>query len=118
MNDAKRVARPLPLPIQSRARTLTPPAQLPPVPETPKRSLTPAAREALASGIDEPDAATPRRTTDIAEYQALLSLFDPMSHEERFEFIELGRLFVELGPEGREAATWVIRQLYEKNGKR
>ena len=83
---------------------------LPPLPTPPKRSLSPPAQRALTHPVDT-DAETPTKNVDVSEYSSLLSIFDPLSHRERYELIELGRLYVELGPHERRVAIVALRRL-------
>lgn len=99
-------------------RQLEPPSRLPPLHPPPKRSLSPSAQRAVRSSGIEPDASTPARNETAALFHALCSVFDEMTQAGRLEFIELARYFVELGPEGRRAAMWVIGELRRRHGGR
>lgn len=83
---------------------------LPPLPIPPKRSLSPPAQK-IRSGSFRLEDPTPTKNVDVAEYSSLLSVFDPMSHGERFELIELCRLFAELTPHDRRVAVVALRKL-------
>jgi hypothetical protein len=107
VNDEKR--HPIPLPDHPR-RSLTPPAQLPPRPVPPQRALTPGARKAVKNDF-ELDASTPARNETAAVYSSLLSVFDAMSQAERFEFVELARVFAGLDAHKRNVAMIALRNL-------
>ena len=83
-----------------------------PLPIPPKRSLSPQAQRIVSgSGSYRLDDPTPVKNENLAEFQGLLSIFDEMSHGERFEFIELARLFAELTPHDRRVAIIALRKL-------
>jgi hypothetical protein len=105
---------PLPPPVPR--VVLTAPAHLPPAPKPPLRSLTPSAQRAGKRDFDLDDS-TPARNETAATYASLLSVFDGMTQPERFEFVELARLFAELTTRHREVAAEAIRQLLERQNK-
>jgi hypothetical protein len=51
---------------------------------------------------DEDEAPTGRTNQDLATYQSLLSVFDPMGHRTRLQLVDLARLFADLSDEGRK----------------
>ncbi len=76
-------------------------AKLPPVPELPRRSLTPPARRSISSAhVLEAD--TPARNTTAAQFAALASVFDELTPEQRGTFTDLGFLFKALTPADRQ----------------
>jgi hypothetical protein len=89
---------------------LTAPAHLPPRPDLPPRALTPTARKALKDdfGLDD---STPARNETAAVYSSLLSVFDSMTQAERFEFVELARVFAGLDAHKRNVAMIALRNL-------
>lgn len=84
---------------------------LPPIPELPRRSLTPPAR---TSGTFTLESKTPARNATAASFAALASVFDALTPEERIDFIELAFCFKDLPNEFRkkmiEAAMLVPRR--------
>lgn len=74
----------------------------PPLP-APRRSLTPPAQRSLReSGAFTLESATPARSKEMAVYQAMLSILDPLPLAERMELVELARAFVQLSPAERK----------------
>lgn len=76
--------------------------QLPPLPESPRRSLTPPARRQSGTFDVDSEAVTPARNPTAAEFAALASVFDELTHEQRGAFVELGFLFKALTADERK----------------
>ena len=83
---------------------------LPPLPTPPKRSLSPPAQRALTHPVDT-DAETLTKNDTFLAFSALASVFDALAESDRFAFIELARLYVELGPHERRVAIVALRRL-------
>jgi hypothetical protein len=77
--------------------------QLPPLPDLPRRSLTPPARSRQSGTFNvDTDAPTPPKPVELATYQSLLSVFDGLTPEQRVDFVDLGFLFKGLSAEDRK----------------
>lgn len=80
---------------------------LPPLPETPRRSLTPPEQKARSGeyfSVDS-DAPTPRKPVEFRVYQALLKCFDDMTPEQRVDLLEIASALPDLTKEER---AWVV----------
>lgn len=75
--------------------------QLPPLPEPPRRVVTPPPRRQSGTYDVDTEVPTSRKTESLATYQALLSVFDELTPEQRFDFIELGYHYKGLSKEER-----------------
>lgn len=81
---------------------------LPPMPMAPRRSLSPPAQRYRP--VDE-DAPTPTKNETAATFQSLFSVFDSLTQPERFELIEIARLYTELDIHKRKVAVIALRKL-------
>jgi hypothetical protein len=75
---------------------------LPPIPEPPRRNLTPPGRRQSGTFDVDSDAPTPRKPVDLAVYQSLLSVFDEMTPAQRVAFADFAHLYKALDDEGRK----------------
>ncbi len=64
---------------------------LPPLPELPRRNLTPPARKAI-SGTFTLESDTPTKNVTATEYRALVSVFEVLSPDRRNDLTEIGHL--------------------------
>ncbi len=76
--------------------------KLPPVPELPRRNLTPPARR--HHDVD-PDAETPSKPVELATYTSLLGYFDAMTQDQRNDLIEIAAALPDLPAAER---GWVV----------
>lgn len=67
-----------------------------PIPGALPRPVTPPPRQTFT--LESP---TGKRSPDFAQFQALASVFDEMTNEERAEFIEFAFVFRSMGPAAR-----------------
>ena len=88
-------------------------AKLPPLPELPRRSLTPPERRAPGTYDVDCEASTPARNPTASEFAALASVFDELTSEQRGTFVELGFLFKALTLADRQ---YLLDLAIEMNG--
>lgn len=76
---------------------------LPPPGAPPRRLTPPEQRRASSAALPvEPDAETPKKALDFRVYQALLSVFDEMTTEQRVAFVDFAFAYAALDDERRK----------------